>query len=371
MVRRSQQGRLAAGLIGAVVWCGVVVACATPQAPAPSGSANLAPAREAIAPGRELAAPAPVATAEARPVTTVTVSGASLQELTTLPWLLARERGYLRQEGLDLEFVGLPSPQMLTALLKGDTQYSLDMTGHVTGLMQAGGTLPIRLVAVLGAKPQHAVVAQPQYQSVRDLKGALIGSRTAGDTGHRAITLLWQAHGLDPQADVQFRPMGTETARVAALQAGSVDAVALTPPTIQVAEGLGFRVVGRARDVSDLPQSGIWTLQDRYRDQPAEVVAVLRATLRALQFIHDPANEAEVTRALGRLLEVEDARVAAGLYETIRGTLSSDGTVPERAIEDLIAYLNTQRDTPTALRPDAFAEWQLLSQAQQDLQRAR
>jgi ABC-type nitrate/sulfonate/bicarbonate transport system substrate-binding protein len=337
----------------------VAVACAARPGPSPAAGADPAASSEAPAPSDA----APSAPAPER----FTVVGSSQTELSNFAWSLAVDLGYFRAEGLEPQFVALPSAQMVAALLQRDAQYAMDMTGQVSGLLEARGALPVRLVAVLGAKPQHALLAQARYQSIPELKGATVGVKAAGDTGHRAAKLLWQANGLDPVADMQPLPIGAEPARLASLDTGALDAAVFTPPAVQRAQALGYRLMGRASDVSDVPQSGIWTLRDRLDERPAEVQAVVRAVVRALQFLHQPANRETVVASISRLLEVEDHVVAEALYDGALASVSTDGTVPERSIQELIDLQNAQRDTPVALDLAAFTDWGPLHAAQQDL----
>jgi NitT/TauT family transport system substrate-binding protein len=349
--------------VGVILLFGLALGCAAPQRPSATADPGQVPPSESTA--ARGAAPSP------RPLESFTVAGASQTEISSFAWSLAIDLGYFRDEGLDPRFVSLPSAQMVAALLIRDAQYTLDMTGQVSGLLEARGALPVRLLAVIGAKPQHAVLAQARYQSVPELKGGTLGVKAAGDTGHRAAKLIWQAHGLDPVADMQLMPIGPEQARLASLQTGALDAAVFTPPAIQTAQALGYRLMGRASDVSNVPQSGIWTLRERLEERPAEVVAVLRAVVRALQFLHDPANREVVVASISRLLEVEDPAVAEGLYDGARASISSDGTVPERSIQELIDLQNAQRDTPVALDPAAFTDWSPLRAAQRDLPATR
>jgi ABC-type nitrate/sulfonate/bicarbonate transport system substrate-binding protein len=342
---------------------GLVLACAAPQRPSSTaGPSQVQPSEPPAA--RDAAPPTP-------PLESFTVAGASPIEITHFAWSLAVDLGYFRDEGLAPRFVALPSAQMLAALLGRDAQYTLDMTGQVSGLLEARGALPLRLLAVLAAKPQHAVLAQARYQSVPELKGGTLGVKAAGDTGHRAAKLLWQANGLDPVTDMQLLAIGPEQARLAAMQTGTLDAAVFTPPALQMAQALGYRLMGRASDVSNVPQSGIWTLRERLEERPTEVVAVLRAVVRSLQFLHDPAHREVVVAAIGRLLEVEDHEVAEGIYDGARAGLSTDGTVPERTIQELIDLQNAQRDAPVALDLASFTDWGPLRAAQRDLSPTR
>ncbi len=346
--------------MGAVlILVGLMVACATPQRSAPAASPGQV---QAGAPSAlDEAAPAPAA------LESITVVGSSPTEISSLVWSLAINLGYFRDVGLEPQFVSLPSAQMLAAVLTGDAQYAMDMTGHVSGLLEAHGTLPVRLLAVLAARPQHAVLAQPQYPSIAALKGRTLAVKAAGDTGHRAAKLLWQANGLDPVADMHVLPIGTEQARLTAMQAGSVEAAVFTPPAIAMAQTLGYRMLGRASDVSNVPQSGVWTLGTRVEERPTEVVAVLRTLLRALQFMHNPTNREVVLATINQALDVKDDAVAAGLYQGALDGLSTDGTVPASGIQELIELQNAQRDTPVPLDPASFTDWGPLHTAQRDL----
>src|SRR5690242_20027488 len=91
------------------------LACAAPPGPAPTSGGG--PAASSEAPAAPDPAPSPQA------LERFTVTGSSQTELSNFAWSLAVDLGYFRDEGLDPQFVALPSAQMVAALLQRDAQY--------------------------------------------------------------------------------------------------------------------------------------------------------------------------------------------------------------------------------------------------------
>ena len=67
---------------------------------------------------------------------------------------------------------------------------------------------------------------QPEIKSLKDLVGKKIGVTSRGDTQELSVRLLLRKHGIDANS-VVYIPVGFGGTRLAALQAGTVDAVPL------------------------------------------------------------------------------------------------------------------------------------------------
>ena len=89
-----------------------------------------------------------------------------------LPFWVARERGFFRDEGLDAEIILMRSNLTLQAMLAG----SLDF-GTATGAAVNGNVndADLRVVFAMSDKPAFELFAQPQITSLQQLRGKKIG----------------------------------------------------------------------------------------------------------------------------------------------------------------------------------------------------
>jgi NitT/TauT family transport system substrate-binding protein len=163
------------------------------------------------------------------------------------PLFVAQERGYFRQEGIDLRFVyfGAAAP-VATAVATGDVEVgATGITGTLFNLSSGGAK--IWLVADRGQErpgyPLNAVVISKaldqSVRSLRDLKGKRIGLTTLGSTFHYQIGKLLEREQLSAK-DVELIPLREVQLVVQALQSNQVAAAILSPPWGRVAEQQGW-----------------------------------------------------------------------------------------------------------------------------------
>ena len=120
--------------------------------------------------------------------TKIVISFAILSEREAALFV-ARDQGFFRKQGLDVELVYVSSaPVALASLAHGDSQLNTGSpSGPILGAM-AGG-LDVVFVAGLVNKLTGTIVSAPEIKSPADLKGKTIGVTSLGG-GNWAFTML-------------------------------------------------------------------------------------------------------------------------------------------------------------------------------------
>jgi ABC-type nitrate/sulfonate/bicarbonate transport system substrate-binding protein len=137
---------------------------------------------------------------------------------------VAIEKGYHREEGLAVEMIRAGGGIATQALIAGDLHFSTS-AGTALGAMLRGAE--IKVVYTNIDRPGYQVwSAQPEIRTLKDLVGKKVGVTSRGDTQELSVRLLLRKHGINPNA-VAYIPVGFGGTRLAALQAGTVDAVPL------------------------------------------------------------------------------------------------------------------------------------------------
>jgi NitT/TauT family transport system substrate-binding protein len=164
------------------------------------------------------------------------------------PLFVAQDRGYFRQEGIDVRFVyfGAAAP-VATAVVTGDVEAgATGITGTLFNLSAGGAN--IWLVADRGQErpgyPLNAVaVSKAAYdqgaRTLRDLRGKRLGLTTLGSTFHYQIGKLLERERLSSK-DVELVPLREIQLVVQALQTNQIAAAILSPPWGRVAERQGW-----------------------------------------------------------------------------------------------------------------------------------
>jgi len=93
------------------------------------------------------------------------------------PFAIAKDRGYYREEGLDVDLIVMPSAVGIQALIGGNVSFS---TQGGAGLLPALRGAPIRLLFSAYRRPMYWLYARAEIRSVGDLKGKKVGVSSIG-----------------------------------------------------------------------------------------------------------------------------------------------------------------------------------------------
>jgi NitT/TauT family transport system substrate-binding protein len=179
-----------------------------------------------------------------------------------LPVLVARDEGFFRDEGLDIDFVTTPGmAQVSTAhFVKLDSVFDrpLDSAYNEGGIDQyrmcewgimkraveagTGGLRPRRIVALGASMSSFAIVVNRDSKAYEPemLKDQAIAV-TPNNGSH--FTTLKLMEGFLPKEHIKTTTAGSMPKRIEALRQGKVAAVSLMEPWISYAQKLGLRIL--------------------------------------------------------------------------------------------------------------------------------
>jgi len=137
---------------------------------------------------------------------------------------VAIEKGYHRDEGLTVEMIRAGGGIATQALIAGDLHFSTSAGSALSAMLRGA---EVKVVYTNIDRPGYQLWSgQPEIKQLKDLLGKRVGVTSRGDTQELSVRLLLRKRGLDANA-VAYVPVGFGAQRLAALQAGSVDAVPL------------------------------------------------------------------------------------------------------------------------------------------------
>jgi NitT/TauT family transport system substrate-binding protein len=261
-----------------------------------------------------IAAPLPAQSKKVR----FSVSAISIAEI---PFKIAQVKGFYREQGLDVEVILIRGAVGLQALLGGSVDYTSASGSTIAAAVRG---LPVKLVFVSSAKPQFDLVAQREIRSVKDLKGRLVGISSRGGSVDLLTQIILQKNGLAPNKDVSSIVVGGQEDTALALRAGRIAAALLTPPRPLVLEREGFNRIAYSGDyMPTYPTGGIGVTDEKIKGDPAEVMAIVRASLKGLQFARQ--NRAESMKIMADYLGVKDPALDEQIFELYLQRLSANG----------------------------------------------
>jgi NitT/TauT family transport system substrate-binding protein len=237
----------------------------------------------------------------------------------TPSWVTA-DAGIWRKHGLDVETILVSGgARAVPALISNSVQFLMGSdTGVTTAQLQG---IPVVRVGVTLNTLGSSLITQPNIQSVRDLRGKTLGISRGRDASYIRLARLLRDHGLNPNEDVKFLPLGGgEGGRLSALKAGIIQGTMLFPPLDLIARNEGLKVLEKF-DVAT-PGGGINTTAALLKQNRNLVVAFLKGYMEGIHFmIH---NKDESLKILQRYFQNPDKAAMSYLYDETARRLERD-----------------------------------------------
>ncbi len=224
--------------------------------------------------------------------------------------------------------------------------------------------LPLRVVASLIDSSTHALIARPEYKSVKELRKRLLGVGSYGATDDVAGRMMVRHFGVDPEKDLKIVALGPDRARFAALREGVVDAVVVAPPVDAEARLLGFNILARGYEIFSLPFVGLGTTVSKIKEKPGEVKRAIKALVRANRFIREQRDETvKILAEWGRT----ELNHAAAAYDASWKVFNLDGAIPEDGLRLVIDQAKQELKLTRPVAIEEVADLAPLREAQREL----
>jgi NitT/TauT family transport system substrate-binding protein len=244
---------------------------------------------------------------------------------------VAIDREFFREEGLEAELVQARPDLGMAGLIAGEVDADT-AAGAAATASQRG--MPIKIVAVTLYRPLFWLVTRPEYKSFAELKGLTLGITSLNGIQHRTAFHLLRRSGLDPAKDVTSIVIGGAPTLLAALNSGSIQVTALSPPTIIVArDKFKMRILGEPpKDVVAL-QSG-FSISEKYLAEKRDVARrILRARAKAHKYLLE--NEKGATQTLAKFMKLDPAMITES-YRLARFGFTKDGILTDKDAEEYL-----------------------------------
>jgi ABC-type nitrate/sulfonate/bicarbonate transport system substrate-binding protein len=247
---------------------------------------------------------------------------------TTLPVLAAIKHGHFQREGLSAQLIYMRPNISVTAVVTGQVEFA---TVHGSIVRAAARGLPVKSLIVIADRPAYYLVTKAGVSSVNALKGKNIGVISLGGSVHLMTKEFFSQNRFDPDKDIAIVVTGDHNASIQALQAGRVDAIVIAMPWQSVAEKSGFRSLAYFGDIIRMPMAGLGTSDDQINRKPDVMKRTLKATLRAIDFLRDPAHQPEVVALIGEWFKIGND-LAQTSYRPMVEIYPASGMVTDEAI---------------------------------------
>jgi NitT/TauT family transport system substrate-binding protein len=274
--------------------------------------------------------------------------------ITFLPAEVARQRGFFREQNLDVKLLLTRSEVDRAALASGNVDYTL-RAGST--FVSAARGLPVKIVLLGTMRPFWGLVVRPEVKSVAELKGKSMG--VPGLLGSQQISakFILKQHGLDPERDVVYRVVDTGT-RIAALLSGTIDCSMMDYGEAFRAKKAGFKMLVNAAEAHGLIAGGLGVNTKKLREQPDQVRRVLRAMVQALRYLQESPEGTQ--QAMMSWLKL-DREMAADIYQMAKNSYTKNGLVEESMMNSLVGSMLAEAGIKN-VSPSQLVDFSLLQQ---------
>ena len=257
---------------------------------------------------------------------------------------IAQERGYMQEEGIDVKLILVRSELSIQAMIAGSFQFS--MAGTMGLVNVAKGGAPLKVILATNDKVLSWILSKPEVTSLKELKGKRVA--VSGVTSATTIMAkqVLAKHGLNVDRDLSLINTGGTGNSIRALMAGSVDAIVASAGERYAGRPGGFRELVFVGDEVKNSWGTMATTDQLIQEKPKLVAGIVKASLKALRFIH---KEREATIAIAMKFAGLDKNLATQMYDDLVGTFTQNGIVDEETQRNDIEVIRQITKTPETI----------------------
>jgi NitT/TauT family transport system substrate-binding protein len=256
------------------------------------------------------------------------VVGVSTVNVAFLPIYLTQDKGFFKDEGLDVLVVMFNAGATnLQAVIGGDVQI---MAGGVpeTVLARAGGVDIKNFWAISNLMP-FQIYGSPKLKSLKDGKGKKFAISRFGSLSEFLTRSALRQSGVDPK-DVTMLQIGATPARFTTLATGIVDATILWFPVTERAKAMGMNKLFDLKDLyPNWTNVGFVARETWLAKEKDQAVKFLRAYQKGVK--HTRENRDDGIRTLRKYVGLDAGEAAAG-YDEYRDSFPLDGRILDAGI---------------------------------------
>ena len=281
---------------------------------------------------------------------------------TSLPFVIAEEKGFFKAEGLNAIVVIMQNQVVVNGVVARNVDYGGTFSNFVGAALTG---LPVRIVMSAMNGSDHYLVTSPNIKRVEDLKGKNFGISSFGGTPHSEAIMILRKHGMNPEKDVTFLQIGGSATRFAAMESGAVQAAMLVPPFSNFATKRGFNQLMSFNEIMNIPLGGLAVHTQRMKEKPDEIVKMIKAVLKATDYIR--TRKPEILSFVETKWGIKEADVRESIYKDMVGLFSRDGMASEDTMKNVVQLVrDTRKSKDDKTMADIF-DWSFAKKAQAEL----
>lgn len=276
--------------------------------------------------------------------------------VSTLPFDIAREKGFFARAGLDVEYIQMRSAIGPQAILNGNIQF---FTSPQAGINAAVAGLPLVVVLSLYRDAPWVLVTNKDISRGQDLIGKKVAVSDIRSSPYYFARAGFKKLGLDDK-QVSLVTTGGTSNSFATLTTDQVSGAVLSPPFDEKAVSLGYKKFLFLGDLADIPYVGLFTSQAEIRDHREQIRKTIAALMNAVAW--QRANRAEAVKMIMTRFKINSSE-AERSYDTMVGILSPNGAIDLKKVRGYLSLLGEERAVPDNLDAKKLVDFSMLPSA--------
>jgi len=266
--------------------------------------------------------------------------------VSTLPFDIAKEKGFYVKAGLDVEYIQMRSALGPQAIVNGNIHF---FTSPQSAINAAVAGLPLVVVLSLYRDSPWVLVTNKEIGKAQDLLGKRIAISDI-----RSSPYYFARAGLRKLAieekQVSLVTTGGTSNSFATLTTNQVAGAVLSPPFDEKAVSLGYKKFLFLGDLADIPYVGLFTSVVEIRANRERIRHTIAALLDAVAWQRN--NRAEAIKMIANRYKISPSE-AERSYDTMTAIFSPDGAINIKKVRGYLNLLREERPVPEDL---TFAE---------------
>jgi ABC-type nitrate/sulfonate/bicarbonate transport system substrate-binding protein len=277
-----------------------------------------------------------------------------------VPLVIAQDRGYLKEEGIDLKFAFMQNAPGLQALTANTVQFSGSGSSALVAISK--GNAPLKTVLAMNDQVLQWVVVRPNIGNLKDLKGKKVATTGVASIAAFMLRNILVKYGMDSKDVVLIDPGPVN--RLPSLLSGAVDAAIVSPEERYAALDQGMRdLMFIGKEVKN--SWGTFATSDRFiKEQPKLMAGFARAVLKGLRVVRQD-REGSIA-AVTKFTELERS-LATRMYDDLIGTFTKSGYVDEETQKNDLAIVKLVAEVNDVVPPQRAYDFSFVRQAEQQL----
>ena len=277
-----------------------------------------------------------------------------------VPLVIAQERGYMQEEGIDLKLAFMQNAPGLQALTANQVQFSGSGSSALVAISKGGA--PLKTILAINDQVLQWVMVRPNITSLKDLKDKKVATTGVASIAAFMLRNILVKYGMDSKDVVLIDPGPVN--RVPSLLSGAVDAAIVSPEERYATLDQGMKdLMFIGKEVKN--SWGTFATSDRFiKEQPKLMAGFARAVLKGLRVVR---QDREGTIASVSKFSELDKTLATRMYDDLIGTFTKGGYVDEETQRNDLAIVKLVAEVNEIVPPQRAYDFSFVRQAEQQL----